>query len=159
MAKISAFFGLIALLALLGVANAHAGHNFYVTGKVYCDNCAAGYPTRISPPIPGATVAVECKDRSGKRLFYNEQSTDNNGLFNIAVQGEHEHDACEAFTVSSPTSCNIPTDSSRGPVFLTHNNGINSDERKTGPFAYRSTTTHSACQAVMAEYNIYGDSD
>jgi hypothetical protein len=53
MAKISAFCGLIALLALLGVANAHAGHNFYVTGKVYCDNCAAGYPTRISPPIPG----------------------------------------------------------------------------------------------------------
>jgi len=159
MAKLSAFCGLIALFALLGVANAHAGHNFYVTGKVYCDNCAAGFPTRISPAISGATVGVECKDRAGKRLFYNEQHTDNDGLFSIAVLGEHEHEACEAFTVSSPTSCNLKTDSSRGPVYLTHNNGINSDERKTGPFAFRPTTNHPACQAVLAEYNIYNDSD
>jgi hypothetical protein len=25
------------------------------------------------------------------------KSSDNNGLFNIVVQSEHEHDACEAF--------------------------------------------------------------
>ncbi len=159
MAKLSAFCGLIGLLALLGVANAHAGHSFFVTGKVYCDNCAAGFPTRISPPIPGATVAVECKDKAGKRLFYNENHTDDNGLFSIPVNGEHENEACAAFTVSSPTSCNIPTDTSRGPVFLTHNNGIDSDERKTGPFAYRSSEIHSACKAVMAEFDVYADND
>ena len=89
----------------------------------------------------GATVAVECKDNAGKRLFYNEDSTDNNGLFSIAVKGEHEHEACEAYTLTNPTSCNIRTDSNRAPVYLTHNNGIDSDERMTGPFALRSTKT------------------
>jgi len=159
MAKLSAFCGLIGLLALLGVANAHAGHNFFVTGKVYCDNCAAGFETRISPPIPGATVAVECKDKTGKRTLYNEDSTNSDGLFSIAVKGEHEREACEAYTVSSPTSCNLHSGTSRGPVYLTHNNGIDSDERKTGPFAFKSSQISSACKAVMAEYNIYSESD
>lgn len=157
MAKLPAFCCLIALIALLGVANAHSGHDFDVTGKVYCDNCASGFPTRISPPIPGATVAVECKDRAGKRSFYNEERTNSNGLFSIAVEGEHEHESCEAFTISSPTTCNIQTNSNRGPVFLTHNNGIDSSERKTGPFAFKAPKTHPACKTVMAEYNIYSD--
>ena len=50
----------------------------------------------------GATVVVECKDNAGKRLFYNEDNTDKNGLFSIAVKGEHEHDACEAYTLDNP---------------------------------------------------------
>lgn len=159
MGKLSAFCGLIGFFSILAVANSHAGHDFLVTGNVYCDNCAAGFPTRISTPITGAVVAVECKDHAGKRLFYNEDSTNDSGLFSIAVKGEHEHEACAAYTVSNPTSCNTKTDSNRAPVFLTHNNGIASSERKTGPFAYRTTKIRGDCQAVLAEYNLYSDSD
>ena len=49
MAKIFSLCCLIALIALLGVANAHADHVFDVTGKVYCDNCASDSPPGSLP--------------------------------------------------------------------------------------------------------------
>lgn len=75
-------------------------------------------------------LAVDFKDHTGKRMCYTEGSTGDNGLFSILVKGEYEHQFCETYTFSSPASCNIPTDSNRGPVFLTHIKGINSDDIK-----------------------------
>eukprot|EP01018_Ginkgo_biloba_P013497 Gb_05268 [translate_table: standard] len=152
MAKFSTLGALICLMAFLGIV--HCTQDFVVTGKVYCDTCAAGFVTRVSTYIPRARLAVQCKDHVGKQLSYTEGETDQSGTFRIPVKGDHAHDLCETVALSSPTSCNIPTDSNRGPVFLTHNNGINSDERITGPFAFKSTQTLAACTAVMQEYNM-----
>ena len=153
MAKMGAI-AVICVLALLSVAR--ASENFSVTGKVYCDNCDAGFPTRISPAIAGATVAVECKDTNGKQTFYATGLSGKDGKFSIAVVGERPRELCKAQALSSPDDkCSIPTDVNEGPVYLTHNNGINSDERMTGPFCFKSAEKHPQCGAVMAEFNIY----
>lgn len=104
--------------------------------------------------VKGVMIAVECKDHAGKRLFYIEGPTDDNGLYIISVNSEHRHEHCEAYTIRNPTSCNIPSDSNRSPVSLTHNNDIDSNERKIGPFSFRSTKSHPACKAMMAEYTV-----
>ncbi|GLJ15871.1 hypothetical protein SUGI_0262050 [Cryptomeria japonica] len=144
----------ICLLALLGVAR--ASNTFSVTGKVYCDNCDAGFPTRISSGIEGATVALQCKDTDGKQTFYAEGVSDKDGKFRIPVQGERPRELCKAKALSSPNAkCNRPSEVNEGPVYLTHNNGINSDERITGPFSFKSAEKHPACATVMAEYNLY----
>ncbi|KAH9319119.1 hypothetical protein KI387_020888 [Taxus chinensis] len=144
----------ICLLGLLGMA--HASDKFTVTGKVYCDNCAAGFPTRISTPIPGAKVALHCTTTAGEKTLYTEGLTDKDGKFSIPAQGERPQELCKAEVLSSPDAkCNIPTQSSHGPVYLTHNNGINSDVRITGPFSFQSREKQGECAAVMAEYNLY----
>lgn len=140
-------------LVLLQLSFARAGDKFVIKGRVYCDNCHAGFPTRISPSIAGAKLAVRCRNQAGTETVYTEGVTDENGEFNISVKGEHDQDLCEAVAISSPTTCNIKSESNHGPVFLTHNNDIISDERITGPFAFKSAQKNSECSAVMAEYN------
>jgi hypothetical protein len=61
--------------------------------------------------------------------YVNERKALQNALNEAYAAGFLGKNACGSgydfdVTVSSPTSCNIPTDSSRGSVFLTHNNGI-----------------------------------
>lgn len=146
------FYIFLSCLAVAAAAAAAAAdQNMNLSGKVYCHNYV-GFP-RISHPIAGALFAVECKDHAGKRLFYNEGSTDDDGFFSIFVKSEHMHEHCEAYTMGSPSSCNIPFISNRVPVSLTHKD-IDSNERKIGPFAFRSIHSQPACQSVMAEYSF-----
>eukprot|EP00252_Welwitschia_mirabilis_P020879 TRINITY_DN5215_c0_g1_i2.p1 TRINITY_DN5215_c0_g1~~TRINITY_DN5215_c0_g1_i2.p1 ORF type:complete len:156 (+),score=15.59 TRINITY_DN5215_c0_g1_i2:121-588(+) len=153
MAKIIAlafcFFGIVAVAAAA---------DFVVEGSVYCDTCETGFPTRVSYPLKDAKVEVECK-KDGKQTYYVSGKTNAKGDFSLTCKGEHEHEFCVARTVSASGPCSIRTENFEGPVYLTNNNGIASNVRKTGPFAYKSTSTLGTCNAVLAEYHLYDDDD
>uniref|UniRef100_A0A0C9RYZ6 TSA: Wollemia nobilis Ref_Wollemi_Transcript_1661_859 transcribed RNA sequence n=1 Tax=Wollemia nobilis TaxID=56998 RepID=A0A0C9RYZ6_9CONI len=151
MAKI----GALLFVCLVGLFVAQVSGKLVVKGSVYCDNCHCGFPTRVSPAIAGAKIAVRCNVKGEvQEHLYEEGVSNDKGEFEITVQGEHAQHNCHAVALSSPTTCNIATDSMEAPVFLTHNNGIVSDVRTTGPFAFKSAETHPECTAVMNEFNI-----
>eukprot|EP01018_Ginkgo_biloba_P002252 Gb_32832 [translate_table: standard] len=158
MGNLKALVSLICLMAFLGTGQSEE-NEYTVTGQVFCDTCAVGFITRVSKPIQGAKVAVQCKDHAGKQLYYTEGTTDFQGYFNIPVNGDHSHEKCEAKAISSPTSCNIPSYTNIGPVFLTSNNGVVSSERITGPFGFKSTEILAVCTSVMQEYAMFDFED
>ena len=97
----------------------------------------------------GATMVFECKKHAGKSFFYNEGMTNDNGIFNIHIRGDIEHNAYEACTMSSRTPCNIQFDNNHGSSFITCNNGIDSNGRKYGLFPLISTKHCDAYQTTL----------
>eukprot|EP01018_Ginkgo_biloba_P026824 Gb_28992 [translate_table: standard] len=108
--------------------------------EVFCDTCVVGFVTRVSKPIQGAKVVVQCKHHVGKHLYYTKGTTNFQGYFSIPMNGDHSHEKCEAKAISSPTSCN---------------NGVVSCERAIGIFNFKSIEILVVCTSVMQEYAIY----
>jgi hypothetical protein len=155
MGNFKAIVGLICLMAVMGINGQSVEENdFFVSGKVYCDTCHCGFITEASHYIPGARVAVRCMDEADNQIFYREEKTDDNGVFRIRVNGDHAQDSCVAEALSSPTGCNTHAYTNVGPVYLTHNNGIRSNERWTGPFGFKSNEVLAVCQSVMKQYTM-----
>lgn len=155
MGNFKALVGLICLMAVLSNGDTVEENDFFVSGKVYCDTCQCGFITEASHYIAGARVAVRCMDKADNQIFYREEKTDDNGVFTIPVNHDHTHDRCVAEAISSPTECSTPAYKNVAPVYLTHNNGIASKERWSGPFGFKSNEILAVCQSVMKQYTMF----
>ncbi|KAJ6734872.1 hypothetical protein OIU79_002029 [Salix purpurea] len=80
------FFIIFLLSCTFHNLSAEAGHgkklpSAVVVGTVYCDTCFQQDFSRNSHFIPGASVAVECRDEKSRPSFREEVKTDEHGEF------------------------------------------------------------------------------
>ncbi|XP_004299638.1 PREDICTED: pollen allergen Phl p 11-like [Fragaria vesca subsp. vesca] len=102
----------------------------------------------------GATVRVECKDKSGVSLRYSKEgTTDSTGTYRIVVDEDHEDQICDAILVSSPQkSCSEATPGrDRARVILTGYNGIASNNRFANAMGFMRTEALSGCAQVFKQ--------
>ncbi|KAL6176978.1 hypothetical protein ACLB2K_053610 [Fragaria x ananassa] len=153
MAKLVMLFALCVLPAL-AVATRPMRTPFTVEGRVYCDNCRFSYESSAITYIAGATVRVECKDKSGMSLRYSKEgTTDSTGTYRIVVAEDHEDQICDAILVSSPQkSCSEATPGrDRARVILTGYNGIASNNRFANAMGFMRTEALSGCAQVFKQ--------
>ncbi|XVF88023.1 hypothetical protein PTKIN_Ptkin19aG0016100 [Pterospermum kingtungense] len=143
----------ICLSSLLGLAYA-AGDTFFVEGKVYCDTCRVEFETRISEPIKGATVKLECRNRTTESITYSREAVANEaGKYSIPVEGDHEEEICEVIVVKSTRDdCNEPMEAwSRARVVLTSKDGVVQPVRYANGIGYMKKEAVSGCAEVLRE--------
>ncbi|KAL2906008.1 Protein DOWNSTREAM OF FLC [Bienertia sinuspersici] len=102
---------------------------YELCGRVYCDTCRFGFETNVTTYINGATVQLECNDKSDSRLvFTNTTTTDENGMFKFIVDRDHRDQCCEVVLLKSPwPHCKvIDKVRSHSEVIITDLNGISS---------------------------------
>ncbi|KAL6883674.1 hypothetical protein ACP4OV_011088 [Aristida adscensionis] len=128
---------------------------FVVRGRVWCDTCRAGFETPASTYIAGAKVRVECRSKTtGVKTCSFEGHTDRTGTYNILVADEHEHELCESVLVSSPDMFCAKTVAGRerAPVFLTSNNGVESNVRLANALGFQKDVALPACAHILKMY-------
>ena len=156
MAKFSqAVVFIAAALCLLSVV--HANNDFHVEGKIYCDTCRAGFETKVTEPIKGAKVTLECRIREGGSITLTaDGETDKKGIYSIAVDGDHEDEVCEVLAKESPREdCNTPVPGrNRGRVLITANNGIPSPVRFVNSLGFLKKEPLPVCPKVIAALGL-----
>ncbi|XP_052188344.1 protein DOWNSTREAM OF FLC-like [Diospyros lotus] len=151
----SRFLVLVALCVLPVLATAADEKQYTVEGRVYCDTCRAGYETEATPGIPGAKVAIECKNRvSSEVTFRTEGVTDSKGKYAITVTGDRGDDICDAVTLSSPLSYCSEADPgrNRARVILTNSNGLVSSTRYANAMGFFRYEPMSGCAQLLKKY-------
>ncbi|CAN1814255.1 Protein DOWNSTREAM OF FLC [Linum perenne] len=129
-----------------------AGRPFVIQGAVYCDTCRCGFETNKTTYIPGATVAIKCKDRKTLQPRYsNDATTDNNGKYLIAVEDDHGDQICESVLVSSPLEyCNVPDPGrSYSEVILTRSNGAISNLHFANAMGFLKDEAEDGCTELV----------
>ncbi|CAI9088792.1 OLC1v1023221C1 [Oldenlandia corymbosa var. corymbosa] len=150
---------LVSALCFLAIATfAHAQQKVYNTyGGVYCDPCNVEFHTRLSYPIPGARVQVQCRNRDTNAVTVTKEGwTNNDGGYSIDVIGDHEEEICEVSALSSPDAkCNVPfTNADKARVLLTENSGVQGTSRYANPIGFKTTTPDAGCKDVLAELGM-----
>ncbi|KAL5997889.1 hypothetical protein ACLOJK_008821 [Asimina triloba] len=143
---------LLCLFSLLGFASCH--DPLFVEGIVYCDTCRAGFETRLSEPLEGAKVKLECRSLVNNEITITKEALSNSsGLYHIPVETDHEEDLCEVIAVESPredcNKCNPGRDRAR--ILLTRNVGIVSNVRHANPLGYMKNDIIEGCTQVLKE--------
>ncbi|KDP32532.1 hypothetical protein JCGZ_14735 [Jatropha curcas] len=164
MAKSFAFAGLIASALCFSslFSYAFAGANMFVEGKVYCDVCRVEFETKLSEPIKGAVVKLECKIRENNTLTYAvEGETDPQGIYRLPVEGEHEEDICEVRLVKSGmTDCIEPFKSTdRARILLSQNVGVVQASRYANPLGYMKKEANPNCGQVLLDMGFLPNVD
>ncbi|KAE8723481.1 Alg9-like mannosyltransferase family isoform 1 [Hibiscus syriacus] len=165
MAKSSEFvllFFLICISSSLSFAygkNATDPSKFIVVGRVYCDTCRVEFETKLSQPISGATVVLDCKNRIDGSYTYRSllMLTDNNGYYKIEVEGNYEDSDCDVSLVKSPRpDCNEPTEVWRkARVVLTTDDGVSSEIRFANNLGFKMKEALPECKQVLTEMGYY----
>ncbi|XP_044505483.1 vegetative cell wall protein gp1-like isoform X4 [Mangifera indica] len=99
-----------------------------VVGTVYCDTCFQENFSKSSHFIPGASVAVECKDETSKPSFQQEVKTDKHGEFKVHLPfsvSEHVRKIkrCSVKLVSSSeSSCAVASSATSSSLRLKSRN-------------------------------------
>ncbi|XP_062017144.1 anther-specific protein LAT52-like [Rosa rugosa] len=146
----------LTVFCLCSLANADGGRisEILVQGKVYCDPCRVQFQTRISEPIEGATVALQCRSRINSTVLYTvERKTGKDGLYTIPVDEDYAEEICEVKTVSSPRAdCNDRFDKfEKARVLITYNNGVASTARYANPLGFMKKEAVLECEKVLKE--------
>ncbi|MFQ6627630.1 hypothetical protein Gotur_004838 [Gossypium turneri] len=143
------------LSSLVGFAYAGSLDNkFVVLGKIYCDTCRVEFETKLSEPIPGAKVKLECRKQGDETVTYShEAETDANSVYKIPVEGNHEEQICEVSTVSSPRAdCNEKMESfEKAQVELTSDDGLAEPSRKANNLGFKKKVAVPGCAQVLKE--------
>ncbi|KAI3877353.1 hypothetical protein MKX03_026410 [Papaver bracteatum] len=139
MTKVSQIVILFVVVVICSISYVYCD-DFLVMGEIYCDACRAGFETEISETIKGAKVALECINREGNNIAYTTEDvvTDEDGMYSIVVNGDHEDDVCEVLLKEIPRyDCNevVPT-RNQGRVAIIDNNGIDSPIRFMNSLAF-----------------------
>ncbi|XP_050228855.1 anther-specific protein LAT52-like [Mercurialis annua] len=153
MAKI--FFTFAALVAsALCFSVAFAVDGIYVQGKVYCDVCRVEFETKISEPILGTSVNLECKNRENNTVtFTAEGTTDAEGIYKIPVVGDHEDDICEVRLVKSGrVDCSETFKTvDRARVLLTNNGGVVQKNRFANSLGFMTAKASPNCGKTLQD--------
>uniref|UniRef100_A0A7N1A116 Pistil-specific extensin-like protein n=1 Tax=Kalanchoe fedtschenkoi TaxID=63787 RepID=A0A7N1A116_KALFE len=95
----------------------------HVVGKVLCQDCSQGWNEWVkgSDPIKGSVVSVTCFDDRNRVIYYNSDTTDDSGVYDITMGNKYANGkklnprACSVRLVSSPNPvCNVLTNSGGG---------------------------------------------
>ncbi|CAB4267101.1 unnamed protein product [Prunus armeniaca] len=159
MAKLIVLFALCVLPAL-AVATRPMRTPFTVEGKVYCDNCRAGFETSATTYIPGATVRLECRDRKTMDIRYTKEGrTDSTGTYKIPVTEDHEDQFCDAVLVSSSQEdCAAAAPGrDRARVILTGYNGIASYNRFANAMGFMKNEAVPGCAQILKQLQEFDE--
>ncbi|KAL3818905.1 hypothetical protein ACJIZ3_004810 [Penstemon smallii] len=153
---------LFAMCVLPAIATAHIagnGHMFVVRGSVYCDTCRCGYENEATTYLPGATVKIECRDKTGQLTYTEEGVTGSNGHYKILVDNDRRDDFCDMVLVkSSDPECSTPNlGRERARVILTRNNGMISRFRFANAMGFLKTTPLANCPQILQKYQVSED--
>ncbi|AQK94021.1 Pollen allergen Phl p 11 [Zea mays] len=152
------------LVALVLVATAIAaapGVGFVVTGRIYCDNCRAGFETNVSHAIQGATVEMECRHFESQQVHDKaEATTGPGGWYRMEISGDHQDEICDVRLLKSPEADCAEIDHSRDRcrVPLTRNDGIKqSGVRYANPIAFLRKEPLPNCGELLRAYDLYNE--
>ncbi|KAK1405086.1 Protein hyper-sensitivity-related 4 [Heracleum sosnowskyi] len=140
-----------------GLSQCREEPEFIVNGKVYCDTCRVQFPTRISQPINGARVAVECRDRENGTLTHNAiGKSDGNGEYNLPIKGDFENEICEVVVMKSPLAecAEVVEGFNRARISLTSKNGLLDTHRYANPLGFTISIPLPQCRQVLAELDL-----
>ncbi|WCJ32256.1 Pollen Ole e 1 allergen and extensin family protein [Euphorbia peplus] len=127
----------------------------YAEGKVFCDNCRVEFITKLSRFVPGSTVKLECRSRTNMTLSYAvEGTTDQEGVYRLPVEGDHEEDICEVKLIKSGwENCtdifNSQPEIAR--VLLTNNVGVLQASRFVNPLGFKTAKAVEGCADVLQQ--------
>ncbi|KAL2253156.1 olee1-like protein [Sesamum indicum] len=157
------FAGVLCLLCLPGVARATAPE-FFVVGEVYCEVCRLNFINKLSEPMPGAKVKLECKgEEAGNITYTQEGETNEGGQYRLKVEGDHEEEECGITLVkSSRADCNeIPDEGWASKpsslITLTKNNGFHGSSRYANPLGFTKKKANPECAELIKELEINPD--
>ncbi|WVZ00766.1 hypothetical protein V8G54_026835 [Vigna mungo] len=129
---------------------------FFVEGKIYCDPCQFAFESRLSFPLPGVNVTLECiKEENDTVSYTRKSSTDANGLYSIPVRGDHEEEIC--VVVANPPNegqCREAMPNKSDRIILTKNMGAASQTRYVNPLGFMTQTTDPQCTDVVQELGL-----
>ncbi|KAJ4821902.1 hypothetical protein Tsubulata_032190 [Turnera subulata] len=158
MAKSFAIAALVATAlcfsSLLISANAKKSDTLFVEGRVYCDTCRVEFQTKLSEPLGGVKVRLECNSRENGTLTFSEEGvTDKGGSYTLSVRGDHEEDICQIKLLSSPRAdCNEQfqsTDMAR--ILITRNVGVAEPKRYANALGFKIKTALPECDKVLTD--------
>ncbi|PIN13044.1 hypothetical protein CDL12_14327 [Handroanthus impetiginosus] len=154
------FAGALCLLCLPGMANS-AATQFIVEGDVYCEVCRTNFINKLSQPMPGAKVKLQCKGEEEGNITYSlEGVTDAKGHYRLTVEGDHGEEACEVTLLkSSRADCEeIPDEGwatkPSSKVTLTKNNGFHGETRQANPLGFTRKKADPQCFELFKELEI-----
>ncbi|RDX97482.1 hypothetical protein CR513_19740, partial [Mucuna pruriens] len=129
---------------------------FFVEGKIYCDPCHFAFESRLSFPLEGVKVSLECiNEESGNLTFVKEDKSDANGMYSIPAHGDHEKEICMV-VVDPPTEgqCKETMPNKSDRIVLTKNMGVSSLARFVNPLGFMTQTINPQCNLVIQELQL-----
>ncbi|EPS70684.1 hypothetical protein M569_04073 [Genlisea aurea] len=164
-AQIVAIFAGALILFALGDTAVATDPEFFVQGQVFCEVCRTNFINRLSEPMEGATVRLECRgDNVGNITFGIEGVTDAGGNYKLKATGDHEDEDCQVTLVkSSRLDCQeTPSEGwamqPSSKITITKNNGFHDDIRHANPLGFTKKERDPACQELFKELQINPDS-
>ncbi|KAM7251976.1 hypothetical protein ACFE04_023859 [Oxalis oulophora] len=147
---------LLCFSSFVVLASAHRGNDFlFVEGKVYCDTCRVYFETRLSNFLTGAQVKLECRERNNETVTLTMNgTTDKDGSYSFAVNGEHEEEICEVSLVKSPDSECAEISDEKARVVITKNVGVVDPVRFANPISFMRTQAVANCTQVLNELGL-----
>ncbi|MCD7446181.1 hypothetical protein HAX54_045238 [Datura stramonium] len=102
----------VCLLSLVGISEGSIGsknHILTIEGRVYCDPCRSAFQSKLSEPLAGARVQLQCHRLKTKKVtFISAAMTNSIGYYRILLEGQHRNESCVVNLVSSPREdCNV----------------------------------------------------
>ncbi|KAM3394069.1 pollen allergen Sal k 5 [Capsicum galapagoense] len=133
---------------------------FRVEGRVFCDVCRVLFETRLSKPMSGAEVRLQCRNRTDdSETFTVEGKTDDDGMYSLLAERDHENEICETILVkSSMDDCNeIPKEKftkESARITITNKNGIVETTRHANPLFFVKKEVSPECAQVFKELEL-----
>ena len=140
-----------------GKLKGSASDKFLVGGKIYCDPCQFEFESRLSKPLSGVKVILECRKPDSDNITFSQEGTaDANGFYNLNVVGDHEDEICAVRTeANTHKHCNVPmktSDSDR--IVLTKHDGVSSSLRFVNPLGFKTQKINDECAKVYKELEL-----
>lgn len=107
-------------------------------------------------------MKLECRKEADNAVTFSKEGlTDNNGVYNIPVEGDHEEEICELKTVMSDVhECNdIMSAKEADKVVLTTNMGVSSMRRFVNPLGFMTKTVDPKCADIVKELDLGNKDD
>ena len=150
----------VCLLSLSGGAHS-AAPEFIVVGEVYCEVCRTNFINRLSEPMAGATVRIECRGEDPTNVTYSlEGVTDQNGSYKMIVEGDHGEEECAVTLMkSSREDCSeIPNEGwaiePTSRITVTKNSGFHDNVRHANPLGFTKKKADPGCAQLFKELEL-----
>lgn len=104
----------------------------------------------------GVKVSLECRRPDNGSLTYSSEGhTDKNGIYSVAVKGDHDDEICQLKTVKSTHSdCNEVMANWADRIVLTKNMGVSSMARYVNPLGFKTQGINPECAKVIKELGL-----
>ncbi|KEH38612.1 putative pollen allergen Ole e 1 family, immunoglobulin-like protein [Medicago truncatula] len=127
---------------------------FIVVGQIYCDPCGFQFESRLSKPLAGVKVTLECTKGDKNVTFVKESTTDETGTYNIECKGDHEEEVCKVNAVNEKGNCRKIMDNESDMIVLTKNMGVPSLVRFVNALGFMTETVDPQCGKVITELGL-----